>query len=121
MRLYLRHSLGTPEEAGFIPAGLPAFDSTKVHGYYYDPAKSKKLLAEAGFPGGKGLPTIKLQTIAIYADMASFIAKQLEESGIPMQVDVVQKSLLLQLHAKALQRQQAPAAVAAQSATVKRA
>jgi ABC-type transport system substrate-binding protein len=97
MILYLRNSLGTPAEAGFIPAGLPCFDSTKVHGYYYDPSKSKKLLAEAGFPGGNGLPPIKLQTIAIYADMASFIAKQLEESGIPVQVDVVQKSLLLQL------------------------
>ncbi|HEY9363562.1 MAG TPA: ABC transporter substrate-binding protein [Chitinophagaceae bacterium] len=97
MILYLRNSLGTPAEAGFIPAGLPGFDSTQVHGYYYDPAKSKKLLAEAGFPGGNGLPPIKLQTIAIYADMASFIAKQLEESGIPVQVDVVQKSLLLQL------------------------
>ena len=46
-------------------------------------------------PDGKGLPKIKLLTIAIYADMANFIAKQLEESGIPVQVEVVQKSLLL--------------------------
>ena len=52
-------------------------------------------MAEAGYPDGKGLPKIKLLTIAIYADMANFIAKQLEESGIPVQVEVVQKSLLL--------------------------
>lgn len=95
MVLYLRNSLGTPAESGFVPIGLPSFDSSVVKGYTYDPAKAKRLLAEAGFPDGKGMPTVKLQTIAIYADMASFIAKQLEESGIPVQVEVVQKALLL--------------------------
>src|SRR5262249_54519865 len=97
MILYLRNSLGTPAESGFVPVGLPSFDSSNVKGYNYDPAKTKKLLAEAGFPEGKGLPQIKLYTIPIYADLASFIAKQLEEVGISVQVDVVQKSLLLEL------------------------
>ncbi|MBL0272991.1 MAG: ABC transporter substrate-binding protein [Chitinophagaceae bacterium] len=95
MVLYLRNSLGTPAESGFVPLGLPSFDSSVVKGYSYNPAKTKQLLAEAGYPGGKGLPVVKLLTIAIYADMANFIAKQLEESGIPVQVDVVQKALLL--------------------------
>ena len=99
MVLYLRNSLGTPAESGFVPMGLPSFDTSVVKGYHYDPAKTKKLLAEAGYPDGKGLPVIKLQTIAIYADMASFIAKQLEESGIPVQVEVVQKALLLTMTA----------------------
>ncbi len=95
MVLYLRNSLGTPAESGFVPMGLPSFDSSVVKGYNYNPAKAKQLLAEAGYPDGKGLPKIKLLTIAIYADMANFIAKQLEESGIPVQVEVVQKALLL--------------------------
>ena len=95
MVLYLRNSLGTPAEAGFVPMGLPSFDTTIVKGYHYDPARTKQLLAEAGYPDGKGLPEIKLFTVAIYADMANFIAKQLEESGIPVQVEVLQKSLLL--------------------------
>lgn len=97
MVLYLRNSLGTPAESGFVPLGLPSFDTSVVKGYHYDPIKTKQLLIEAGFPGGSGLPTIKLYTIAIYSDMANFVAKQLSESGIPVQIEVVQKSLLLEL------------------------
>ncbi|HWC53853.1 MAG TPA: ABC transporter substrate-binding protein [Chitinophagaceae bacterium] len=99
MVLYLRNSLGTPAESGFVPLGLPSFDSSIVKGYIYDPSKSKELLAEAGFPDGKGLPVVKLLTIPIYSDMADFIAKQLGEVGIPVQVEVIQKSLLLDMTA----------------------
>lgn len=97
MILYLRNSLGTAAESGFVPMGLPSFDTAAVKGYYYDPVMSRRLLAEAGFPDGKNLPVVKLLTVPIYADMANFIAKQLDEAGIPVQVDVVQKSLLLEM------------------------
>ncbi|HKB45278.1 MAG TPA: ABC transporter substrate-binding protein [Chitinophagaceae bacterium] len=99
MVLYLRNSLGTAAESGFVPLGLPSFDSSVVKGYHYNPSKTKQLLAEAGYPDGKGLQPIKLLTIAIYSDMANFIAAQLGESGIPVQVEIVQKSLLLQMTA----------------------
>lgn len=100
MVLYLRNSVGLPAESGFIPAGLPSFNADLVKGYHYDPAKAQQLLNEAGFPYGKGLPVIKLLTVPVYADMASFIARQLEETGIRIQVEVVQKSLLLEQTAK---------------------
>lgn len=96
MILYLRNSLGIPAESGFVPAGLPSFDSTKVHGYHYDPEQARALLAAAGFPGGKGLPPIRLLTIPIYGDFATFIARQLEDVGIHINVEIVQKSLLLE-------------------------
>ncbi|HYC40117.1 MAG TPA: ABC transporter substrate-binding protein [Chitinophagaceae bacterium] len=99
MVLYLRNSLGTPAESGFVPLGLPSFDSAVVKGYHYDPAKARRLLAEAGFGEGERLPTIRLLTIPIYAEIGNFIAKQLGESGIPVQVEVVQKSLLLEMTA----------------------
>jgi peptide/nickel transport system substrate-binding protein len=82
-----------------VPPGLPSFDSSLVKGYRYDPARARTLLQEAGFPGGKGLPRVRLLTVPVYADMANFIARQLGETGIPVQVEVVQKSLLLTLTA----------------------
>lgn len=36
-------------------------------------------------------------TIALYGEMGNFIARQLEEIGIPVQVEIVQKALLIDL------------------------
>ena len=94
--LYLRNSLGIPAQSGFVPAGLPSFDSTEVKGYNYNPQRARQLLAEAGL-AGKQLPEIKLLTIPIYADIASYIARQLEELGFKVQVEGIQKSLLLEM------------------------
>ncbi|HTJ12526.1 MAG TPA: ABC transporter substrate-binding protein [Dinghuibacter sp.] len=100
MLLYLRNSIGVPAESGFIPSALPVYDPARVPGYRYDPEGAARLLADAGFPGGAGLPVIRLETVPAYADLASFIARQEQEAGIRIQVDVVQKSLLLQTTAK---------------------
>jgi len=96
MVLYLRNSLGIPATAGFVPAGLPSFDSATVKGYEYNPQLAKKLMKEAGITSGSG-PAIKLLTIPIYSDIASYIARELQEIGLNVQVDVVQKSLLLEM------------------------
>ncbi|TWI86504.1 peptide/nickel transport system substrate-binding protein [Chitinophaga japonensis] len=97
---YLRNSIGTPATAGFVPRGLPSFSAEKVKGYSYDPSLARQLLAEAGFPQGRGLPELRLLTIPMYADLANYIANQVQEIGVRIQVEVVQKSLLLEQTAK---------------------
>jgi peptide/nickel transport system substrate-binding protein len=100
MMMYLRNSIGTPAYSGFVPKGLPSFDSTKVRGYAYNPAKARQLIREAGYPDGTTMPPIRLLTISVYSELASFIAKELEAVGITIQVEVVQKRLLLEQTAK---------------------
>ena len=99
MMLYLRNSIGTAAENGFVPAGLPSFD-TAVRGYTYDIEKAKQLLAEAGYPAGRGLPPIKLLTIPIYTNLASYVANELQQIGVTVQVETIQKSLLLEQTSK---------------------
>lgn len=99
MIMYLRNSLGIPAEHGFIPAGLPGYDST-LRGYNYDLEKARHLLKSAGYTDGKNLPVLRLLTIPVYAELGSFIARQLEDIGITVQVEVVQKSLLLEQTSK---------------------
>ncbi len=100
MILYIRNSIGIAAESGFIPVAFPSFDSNTVKGYHYDPQKALELLKEAGFPNGIGLPPLKLLTVSLYADVASYIANELQQIGIKINVEVVQKSLLLEQTAK---------------------
>ncbi len=97
---YLRNSIGTPATAGFIPRGMPGFDSLKVKGYNYNPIVSAKLLAEAGFPNGKGLPEIKLSTSTTYKDLIEYIQGELNTIGIRVKVDVSPSASLRDLMAK---------------------
>ena len=97
---YLRNSIGTPGHAGFIPKGMPGFDMEKVKGYEFNPEKAKKLLAEAGFPNGKGMPEIMLQTSTTYKDLIEFVQGELTSIGIKCRVEVNQASSLRELMSK---------------------
>ena len=44
---------------GFVPP-MAGYPTESVKGYYYDVAKAKKLMAEAGYPNGKGFPEVTL-------------------------------------------------------------
>jgi peptide/nickel transport system substrate-binding protein len=100
MILYIRNSMGIAAESGFVPAAFPSFDSSKVKGYNYNPQKALQLLKDAGYPNGAGLPAFKLLTVPLYGDIASYIANELQQIGITINVEVVQKSLLLEQTAK---------------------
>lgn len=93
---YFKNGLGMPATAGFIPAGMPGFDSAATFGYTYDPAKALQLLAQAGYPNGRGLRPIKIQVQDNYVDIVNFVATELQNIGIPVQIEVIQPNLLKQ-------------------------
>ena len=91
MMKYLRNNVGAPGLAGFVPRGLDGGCKT---GYNYDPQKASNLLSEAGYPGGKGLPTLVMSTTSSYLDLCKYIQQQLALIGINVQIDVHQPASL---------------------------
>jgi len=100
LMMYLRNSIGLPATGGFVPDGMPSDNARLVKGFVYNPDSSLALLKQAGYPGGKGLPAITLSTAPENADIASFIARQADNVGIHIEVEVSQKSMILQQTAK---------------------
>lgn len=97
---YLRNSIGTPATSGFVPKGMPGFDSTRVKGYNYNLALANQLLAEAGFPNGKGMPEVTLSTSTTYKDLIEFVQGELNNIGIKVKVDVSPNASLRDMIAK---------------------
>jgi len=97
---YLRNGIGIAATSGFIPKGMPGFDSLAVKGYAYNPALAEKLLNQAGFPQGKGLPEITLNTTTTYKDLIEFIQGELTNIGVKVKVDVSPSASLRELMSK---------------------
>jgi oligopeptide transport system substrate-binding protein len=91
---YLRNNLGVPATSGFIPKGMPSFDTSAVKGYSYRPDKVRELLKEAGFEGGKGLPEMTLHVSDNYKEQVEFIQSQLAKNGIRVNVSIEKAAVL---------------------------
>jgi ABC-type transport system substrate-binding protein len=80
-----REEGGIPATGGIIPPGLPGH--TPNLALAYDPDRARALLAEAGFPGGRGFPTVELLTIGLLPTPARCEKLRAQWSSV-LQVDV---------------------------------
>lgn len=74
---------GQEAATGFVPSGIPGYAPSKA--IQYDPGAARALLAEAGYPGGKGFPQaeILINTSESHRKIAEAIqAMWREELGI---------------------------------------
>ena len=89
---YLRNNSVYEAGHGFVPKGLPAYNEKAKYGVRFDLVKAKELLKEAGYPDGKGLPSIPLSTTSDYVDLCEFLQFQWAQIGIQVEIDVLASS-----------------------------
>ncbi|UOB18236.1 ABC transporter substrate-binding protein [Abyssalbus ytuae] len=94
MVTYLRNGIVTPAINGFIPKGLPGFNNLK--GYTYNPQKATQLIREYKALSGNPTPEITITTDANYVDVCEFIQREIEKTGVKVNIDVVPSSTLRQ-------------------------
>ena len=79
---------------GGIPSAYPGYHKARTQ-YAYNPERAKQLLAEAGFPGGKGLEEFKdafkihfvVERESIVGPTATIIRTALRDIGLPVELE----------------------------------
>lgn len=71
---------------GLVPPNIPEYNP-ELAGYAYDPVMAQELLADAGYPGGEGFPTLELATLS--STNAEAIAAMLN-ANLGITVEIIQ-------------------------------
>lgn len=82
---HIQRGIGIPA-LSILPPGLPGASGI---GRGYDAAEARRLLSEAGYPGGKGLPPLSVATTATGLELCEFIQHELAGFGIRLEVNVL--------------------------------
>ena len=97
MIFYLRNSIGSNANKGFVPEALNGFYPDSIQKEPYNPELSKLYLEKSGYiSSSKTSEKITLTTVPNYAVLGTFICSELNKVGINAQLEVVQKGLLLE-------------------------
>lgn len=77
---------------GVVTPGMPGFNPNLPE-IKFDPERAKKLMAEAGFPGGKDLPPIEISGTEAFKDEITYYANQFNRVlGMPVTVKLVERA-----------------------------
>jgi peptide/nickel transport system substrate-binding protein/oligopeptide transport system substrate-binding protein len=80
--------MGSVTASGILPPGM-AGHNPDLEGYHHDLDKAKRLLAEAGYPDGRGFPAVSLWSVSkaesAKAELAAY-QKYLVDLGIPVDI-----------------------------------
>jgi peptide/nickel transport system substrate-binding protein len=90
---YTLQGEGIPGDYGLVPP-MPGYNFKDVKGYTFNPDKAKEMLAKAGYPNGKGLGEITLETNPDGGNrnvqIAEVVKKMLEENlNIQVKIEAV--------------------------------
>ena len=69
-----------------IIPGTAFYDDKRAHGWDYDPAKAKALLAEAGVPNGFSCKLLSTAQYGMHKDTAEVVQQHLAEIGIQVEL-----------------------------------
>ena len=87
MMTYLRNGIGIPANGGFIPKGLPGFNPTI--GFDYQPKKAKALVKQFKETTNITNPEVTITTTSNYLSFCEYIQRELQKSGLTVNVDVI--------------------------------
>lgn len=80
---------------GQITPGIPGYNPN-VRKIAYDPAKAKKLMAEAGYADGKGMPPLKIANLAPFRNEIAYYADQWKQIlGVTVDLDIQERATFL--------------------------
>lgn len=97
---YVLQGDGIAAKQGIVPPSVPGYGG-ETKGFEFDPEKARKLLAKAGYPDGKGFPTVELMINHGNGQQSTMIAEAVqnmlkENLGLTISVSVLPIAQLLQ-------------------------